>query len=70
MNDLPTIFTSPYASDVAPTDCCCGGAPGVVINLTPAPLVDDNGTIISRQDQAAVIIAKAQAKGYPIFQGV
>jgi len=68
--DLPTIFTSPYASSVAPTDCCCGNNPGLQINLTPAPIIDPvSGQIVTRMDQASAIIAAANARGFPIFQG-
>lgn len=69
MNDLPTIFTSPYQSFAAPEGCCCGSPSGVEINFNPAPLVDENMQVITRMDQASRIIAAANARGFPIFQG-
>lgn len=67
-----TMFESPYKSSTPPTHCCCGNGAGVTVNVGQeqvAPLFNENGQIMSRTEQAARIIAAANAKGFPTFQG-
>lgn len=68
MEGLPTIFTNPYPDTNPPTDCCCGVPVQVNIATQPMQITDQYG-VITRADQAAAIIAAANRRGFPIFQG-
>lgn len=69
--DLPTIFTSPYAVTEQPENCLCGQQSGVTVNVNPFPMMplNENGTVVVRQEQASRLLEIAKRQGFPIFQG-